>query len=401
MTRTAVITGVGAVTPLGTGARTLHERWCAGSSGIEDGFARCSEFEPKEHLSVKEVRRSDRFTQLALAAAAEALEDAGWDEGKPPVDPGRAACVIGTGIGGIGTLEEQHLLLQEKGAERISPLAIPLLMANAASGVVAMKHDLEGQSFGTVSACAAGAHAIGTAVRMIEHGDADVAVTGGSESSLTPLATAAFGRMDAMSDSGVSRPFDKRRDGFVMGEGAGVLVIEDEETARERGARVLGRVLGFGATSDAHHLTAPDPAGRGASRAIVNALRDAELEPADVIYVNAHGTSTPLNDRSETEALKAALGDERSHELPVSSLKSAIGHLLGAAGAVEAIATLLALRDRVAPPTLNWEEQDEGLDLDYVPGEARPLPNGDTRAIGISNSFGFGGHNAVLCLEAT
>jgi 3-oxoacyl-[acyl-carrier-protein] synthase II len=401
MTRSAVITGVGAVTPLGTGARTMHERWCAGGSGIADGFGRCSEFEPKEHLSVKEVRRSDRFTQLALAATNEALEDAGWEDARPPVDPGRAACVIGTGIGGIGTLEEQHLVLQEKGAERISPLAIPLLMANAASGVVAMKHDLEGQSFGTVSACAAGAHAIGTAVRMIQHGDADVAVTGGSESSLTPLATAAFGRMDAMSDSGVSRPFDKRRDGFVMGEGAGVLVIEDEETARERGARVLGRVLGFGATSDAHHLTAPDPAGRGAARAIENALRDADASPEDVIYVNAHGTSTPLNDRSETEALKAALGDERAHELPVSSLKSAIGHLLGAAGAVEAIATLLALRDRVAPPTLNWEEQDEGLDLDYVPGEARPLANGDTRAIGISNSFGFGGHNAVLCLEAT
>jgi 3-oxoacyl-[acyl-carrier-protein] synthase II len=400
MTRSVVITGVGSVTPLATGARTTHERWCAGGSGIEDGFGRCSEFEPKEHLSVKEVRRSDRFTQLALAATAEALEDAGWDDQRPPVDPGRAACVIGTGIGGIGTLEEQHLVLQEKGADKISPLAIPLLMANAASGVVAMKHDLEGQSFGTVSACAAGAHAIGSAVRMIQYGDADVAVTGGSESSLTPLATAAFERMDAMSNSGVSRPFDKRRDGFVMGEGAGVLVLEEEETARERGARVLGRVLGFGASSDAHHLTAPEPSGRGAARAIEAALRDAEIEPADVIYVNAHGTSTPLNDRSETEALKAALGDERAHELPVSSLKSSIGHLLGAAGAVEAIATLLALRDRVAPPTLNYEEPDEGLDLDYVPAESRPLPNGDTRAIGISNSFGFGGHNAVLALEA-
>jgi 3-oxoacyl-[acyl-carrier-protein] synthase II len=401
MTRNVVITGVGSVTPLGTGAHTTHERWCAGGSGIEDGFGRCSEFEPKEHLSVKEVRRSDRFTQLALAATGEALEDAGWDDLRPPVDPPRAACVIGTGIGGIGTLEEQHLVLQEQGADRISPLAIPLLMANAASGVVAMKHDLEGQSFGTVSACAAGAHAIGSAVRMIQYGDADVAVTGGSESSLTPLATAAFERMDAMSDSGVSRPFDRRRDGFVMGEGAGILVLEEEETARERGAQVLGRVLGFGASSDAHHLTAPEPSGRGAARAIEAALQDADVEPADVIYVNAHGTSTPLNDRSETEALKVALGDERAHELPVSSLKSSIGHLLGAAGAVEAIATLLALRDRVAPPTLNYEEPDEGLDLDYVPADARPLPNGDTRAIGISNSFGFGGHNAVLCLEAT
>jgi len=398
MTRAAVITGVGAVTPLGVGAHTLHERWSAGRSGVEDGFGRCSEFEPKERLSVKEVRRSDRFTQLALGAAGEALHDAGWD-GRPPGDPGRAACVIGTGIGGIGTLEEQHLLLREQGADRISPLAIPQLMANAAAGVLAMKHDLEGQSFGTVSACAAGAHAIGTAARLIAYGDADVAVTGGSEASLTPLATAAFGRMDAMSESGVSRPFDRRRDGFVMGEGAGVLVLEEEGAARERGARVLGRVLGFGATSDAHHLTAPDPSGRGAARAIELALEDAGVAPRDVIYVNAHGTSTPLNDRSETQAIKAALGD-RAGDVPVSSTKSAIGHLLGAAGAVEAIATLLALRDRVAPPTLNHEQPDDGLDLDYVPRESRALPNGDTRAIGISNSFGFGGHNAVLCLEA-
>jgi 3-oxoacyl-[acyl-carrier-protein] synthase II len=225
-------------------------------------------------------------------------------------------------------------------------------------------------------------------------------VTGGSESTLTPLATAAFERMEATSPSGVSRPFDRRRDGFVMGEGAGVLVLEEESKARERGARILGRVRGYGSTSDAHHLTAPQPDGHGAARAVERALEDACVGPEDVLYVNAHGTSTPLNDRSETQALKAALGDERAHEIPVSSTKSTIGHLLGAAGAVEAIATLLALRDRVAPPTLNYEEPDEGLDLDYVSDGAKPLPNGDTAAIGISNSFGFGGHNAVLCLEA-
>jgi 3-oxoacyl-[acyl-carrier-protein] synthase II len=400
VSRSVVITGVGAVTPLGVGARTLHERWTAGRSGIEDGFARCSEFEPREHLSVKDVRRSDRYTQLALTAATEAIADAGWDSG-PPIDPERAACVIGTGIGGIGTLENQHLILQEQGADRVSPLGIPIAISNAAAGVVAMRNDLRGPSFGTVSACAAGAHAIGTAARLIAYGDADVVVAGGSEAALTPLSTAGFVKMEATSKTGISRPFDRRRDGFVMGEGAGVLVLEDEEVARERGARVLGRLLGYAATSDAHHLTAPDPSGRGAARAIELALKDAGVGTGDVIYVNAHGTSTPLNDRSETEALKAALGDERAHELPVSSLKSAVGHLLGAAGAVEAIATLLALRDRVAPPTLNYEEVDEGLDLDYVPGEARPLQNGDTRAIGISNSFGFGGHNAVLCLEAT
>ncbi|HWH95313.1 MAG TPA: beta-ketoacyl-ACP synthase II, partial [Baekduia sp.] len=395
-----VITGVGAVTPLGVGARTLHERWTAGQTGIEDGFGRASEFEPKEHLSVKDVRRSDRYTQLALAAANEALEDAGWEDG-PPGDPERAACVIGTGIGGIGTLEGQHIVMRDQGAERISPLSIPLLMANAASGVVAMKHDLRGQSFGTVSACAAGAHAIGMAERLIRYGDADCVVTGGSEAAITPLATAAFGRMDALSDSGISRPFDRRRDGFVMGEGAGILVLESEEFAKQRGARILGALRGYASTSDAYHLTAPEPNGRGAAKAIELALEDADLRPEDIVYVNAHGTSTPLNDRAETNAIKSALGEERAKGLPVSSTKSAIGHLLGAAGAVESIATLLALRDRIAPPTLNYEEQDEGLDLDYVPREARPLANGDTPAIGISNAFGFGGHNAVLVLEAT
>jgi 3-oxoacyl-[acyl-carrier-protein] synthase II len=397
VTRQVVITGVGAVTPLGVGARTLHERWTAGESGIEDGLGRCSEFDPKEHLSTKEVRRSDRFTQLALTSAAEAFEDAGWDEAD--YSPERVACVIGTGIGGIGTIEVQHDTLREQGSERVSPLAVPLMMANAASGVLAMRHDLQGQSFGTVSACAAGAHALGTAARLVAYGDADAALAGGSESAITPLATAAFGRMDATSDSGISRPFDRRRDGFVMGEGAGVLVLEEEESARERNARVLGRLLGYGATSDAHHLTAPEPHGKGAAKAIELALADAGVATDDVIYVNAHGTSTQLNDRSETEAIKSALG-EHAAKVPVSSSKSAIGHLLGAAGAVEAIATLLALRDRVAPPTLNHEEPDDGLDLDYVPGSARPLPNGDTPAIGISNAFGFGGHNAVLCLEA-
>ena len=240
MTRNVVITGVGAITPLGVGARTLHERWSAGQSGIEDGFGRASEFEPKEHLSTKEVRRSDRFTQFALAAAAEAIEDAGWD-GDPPYDPERVASVIGTGIGGIGTLEANHIILRDEGADRISPLSIPLLMANAASGVVAMKHDLRGQSFGTVSACAAGAHAIGTAERIIRYGDADAVVTGGSEAAITPLATAAFSRMDALSDSGISRPFDRRRDGFVMGEGAGILVLE-EEAGRPRARRAHPRL---------------------------------------------------------------------------------------------------------------------------------------------------------------
>ena len=398
MSRGVAITGVGAVTPLGVGARTLHERWSAGRSGIEDGLGRCDEFEPKEHLSVKEVRRSDRFTQLALTAAGEALEDAGIGE-EIPGDPDRFATVIGTGIGGITTIEEQHTIMEERGPEKVSPLGIPILMANAASGVVSMKYGLRGQSFGTVSACSAGAHAIGMAARLIAYGDADRALAGGTESTLTPLTIAGFTKMEALSKTGISRPFDARRDGFVLGEGAGVLMLEEESAARERGARILGILKGYASTSDAFHLTAPEPEGRGARRAIELALEDAGATPEDVAYVNAHGTSTPLNDRAETEAIKHALGD-RSAEVPVSSTKSTIGHLLGAAGAVEAVATLLALRDRIAPPTLNYGEPDEGLDLDYVPNEARPLGNGDGPVLGISNSFGFGGHNVVLAIEA-
>jgi 3-oxoacyl-[acyl-carrier-protein] synthase II len=263
-----------------------------------------------------------------------------------------------------------------------------------------MRHGLRGQVYGVVSACAAGAHAIGAGMRMIQSGDADAAVVGGSEAALTALSSAAFAAMDATSTSGVSRPFDARRDGFVMGEGAGVLILEALDAAEERGAEAIGELLGYAATADAHHLTAPEPEGRGAARAIERALADAGVEPEELDYVNAHGTSTPLNDRAETVALKAALG-ESAHEVPVSSAKSAIGHLLGAAGAVEAVATVLALRERVAPPTLGYAEVDEGLDLDYVPDGPRPLSpegDGDRPAVGISNSFGFGGHNAVLCL---
>ena len=265
-----------------------------------------------------------------------------------------------------------------------------------------MRHGLRGPVFGVMSACASGTHAIGTAARMIESGEAEAVVTGGAEATLTPLAKAAFAAMEATSPSAISRPFDARRDGFVMGEGAGVLVLESEETARGRGATVLGEVLGCAATADAHHLTAPDPSRDSAALAITRALADGGCSPDDLDYVNAHGTSTPLNDRSETVALKRALG-ERAATTPVSSTKSAIGHLLGAAGAVEAIATVLALRDRVAPPTLNYEQPDEGLDLDYVPDGLRPLAirqsgHGPKPAVAISNSFGFGGHNAVVCL---
>jgi 3-oxoacyl-[acyl-carrier-protein] synthase II len=398
MRREVVVTGLGAVTPLGVGARTLHERWIAGTSGIEDGEGACTEFEPTDHLSVKEVRRADRFTQMALVSSDEALAEAGWDGGLP-YEASRVGSIIGTGIGGIGTLTHNHEVLLEQGPGKVSPLAIPLMMGNAGSGAVAMRHKLKGPSFAPLSACAAGAHAIGEAVELIESGRADAVVAGGSEAGLVPLARAAFRALDALSDSGISRPFDRRRDGFVMGEGAAVLVIEDGEQARERGANILAYIRGYGATTDAYHLTAPDKEGLGAAEAMRIALADAGLEPEDVVYVNAHGTSTPLNDRAETKALKLALGDA-AKDIPVSSTKSAIGHLLGAAGAVESVATILALRDRIAPPTLGHEEPEEGLDLDYVPGKARPLDIDGKPAVGLSNAFGFGGHNAVLCLEA-
>ena len=398
--RRVVITGVGAVTPLGVGARTLHNHWVAGCDGIEDGLGLCDDFDPEQVLSKKEVRRSDRFTQLAITAAHEALEDTGWSDG-PPYEPERVGCVIGTGIGGIGTIEEQFGVLMEQGEKAVSPLSVPMMMPNSAAGAIAMRYGLTGPNWGVGSACAAGAHAIGDALRLVRDGEIDAMVTGGSEAGVTMLGRVAFARMGATSRLGISRPFDARRDGFVLGEGAGVLVLEEAEAARARGAEPLGELVGYGATADAFHLTAPEPGGAGAARAIDLALKDAGIAPEEVHFVNAHGTSTPLNDRAETDALKLALG-EHAKRIPVSALKSAIGHLMGAGGAVEAVSTVLALRDRVAPPTLNYEEPEEGLDLDYVPGSAKRLPNGGAapRAIGISNSFGFGGHNAVLCVAA-
>ena len=398
--RRVLVTGVGAVTPLGVGATTLIDRWAAGECGIEDGLGRCSDFEPTDALSRKEARRMDRFTQFAVASADEALAQAGWTgDGDSPHDPERIGCVIGTGIGGITSLEWQQGVMRERGPKAVSPLSVPLLMGNAAAGAVAMRHGLRGPTFGVMSACAAGAHAIGQAMRMIESGEADAVITGGAEAALAEIAIAAFASMGATSPSGISRPFDARRDGFVMGEGGAALVLEAEDSLERRGGESLGELLGYAATSDAFHLTAPEPSGRDAARAITLALGDAGLEPADVDYVNAHGTSTPLNDAGETEAIKTALGAAAA-AVPVSSTKSVIGHLLGAAGAVEAVATLGALGRGIAPPTVGWEERDPELDLDYVPGEARELDGDGAHLVAISNSFGFGGHNAVLCLSA-
>ena len=396
MKRRVVITGLGAVTPLGVGVDALFERWAAGESGILDGAGACTDFEPSELLSVKEVRRLDRFSQLALVAAAEAIADAGWDGGLP-IDPVRIGCIVSTGIGGIQTIELQHDVLRDRGPARMSPLGIPAQMPNAAAAAVSMKYGLKGQMFSVVSACSSGAHAIGSAMRMIQYDDADAVVVGGAEATLTPFGFGSFNSMQALSPTGMSRPFDARRDGFVMGEGAGVLVLEEAEAAAARGAKVLGEVSGYGSTSDAYHLTAPEPSGEAATRAIELALSDAGVAPEQIDYINAHGTSTQLNDAAETAAIKRALGEEQAYRVPISSTKSATGHLLGAAGAVEAVATVRTLATRVIPPTLGYEVPDPDCDLDYVPGEARPLVLSNGRPpVALSNSFAFGGHNVAL-----
>src|SRR5947209_1411750 len=291
MKRRVLITGTGAVTPLGVGAQALHERWASGVCGIVDGAGACTDFEPSDHLSVKEVRRLDRFSQMAVVAADQALEQAGWGA-EFPYDATRVGCVIATGIGGQMTVESQLDVMRDKGPRMVSPLGIPQYMPNAAAAAISMKHHLQGQTYGVVSACSSGANALGSALRMIQYGDADAAVTGGSEAALTPFAFASFEAMQALSPTGISRPFDARRDGFVMGEGAGVLVLEELEAARARGATILGEVAGYGATADAHHLTAPEPTGTAAARAVAMALEDAGVETDGVSYINAHGTST-------------------------------------------------------------------------------------------------------------
>ncbi len=399
MKRRVVITGLGAVTPLGVGADVLFERWAAGECGILDGAGACTDFEPSEVLSVKEVRRLDRFSQLALVSAGEAIADAGWDGGVP-YDPFRVGCVVATGIGGIQTVEAQLVVQRERGAERMSPLGIPAQMPNAAAAAISMKYGLKGQAFAVASACSSAAHAIGCGLRMIQYDDADAVVVGGSEATLTTFGFGSFNAMQALSPSGISRPFDARRDGFVMGEGSAVLVLEEASAAEARGATILGEIAGYGSTSDAHHLTAPEPSGAAATRAMELAMADAGVTPEHIDYINAHGTSTQLNDAAETAAIKRTLGDERAHKVPISSLKSATGHLLGAAGAAEAVATVKTLLTRVIPPTLGYEVPDPDCDLDYVPGEARPLvlSNGGPPTA-MSNSFAFGGHNVALVFK--
>lgn len=404
----ALVTGIGVVTPIGTGAETFWDALVAGRSGAApiEGFdasayatriaCQVSDFEPSEHMDARTVARSDRFTQLAVAAGALAWADAGLDES---LDRTRAGAIVGSGIGGLYTIEEQTLALAGGGPRRVSPFTVPKLMPNAAAAALGMHLGLRGINHCVASACATGAHAIGEALLAIRAGRADVVLAGGTEAALTPVGLAAFDRMGALSRRNdeperASRPFDAGRDGFVFGEGAGVLVLESEEHARRRGARVIARVSGYGSTADAFHLTQPDPEGDGATRAMTAALEDAGVYPEDVDYVNAHGTSTPYNDRIETLAIKRALGPE-SKRIPVTSTKSQTGHLLGAAGAVEAAAAALIVERGVVPRTLNLEEPDPDCDLDYVGDEARA----QRVSVALSNSFGFGGQNACLVLK--
>jgi 3-oxoacyl-[acyl-carrier-protein] synthase II len=374
--------------------------WCGGAPAITEGEGRCVGFEARDHLSRKESHRTDRFVHFSVVASDEAVCQAGWGE-RLPTEPERIGSIVGAGFGGVNTSDAQQEVMRNEGWRRVNPLTVPKIMGNAAAAALALRYGLGGPSFQTGAACASGASAVVNAFRLIRSGEIDACLAGGSEASLTDFSRATFRIMGAISPSGFSRPFDARRDGFILGEGAGVLALEAEEVACARGAVILAEVAGIGETSDSYHLTSPDPEANAAARAISQALVMAGLTAQDVDYVNAHGTSTPLNDAAETAALKRALGPECAMAIPTSSAKSAIGHLVGAAGAVEAVALVASLHEKVAPPTLSYEEPDPACDLDYVPGGPRPLQlKKDGRLVGLSNSFGFGGHNSVLCMVA-
>jgi 3-oxoacyl-[acyl-carrier-protein] synthase II len=388
---TVVVTGRGVVSSIGESPDAFFEALLAKRSGIADGMGACVDFDPEAAMSPKEARRADRYTQLAVAAAEQAAEEAGLADG---VDPQRLGVLVGTGVGGLVTLQAECEAWLEGGDRAVSPHFVPMMMPNAAAGTIAMRVGAQGPGFSVSSACATGGHAIGEATRMIDRGEVDAVIAGGTEAALTGLCIAAFRRMGALSREGVSRPFDAGRDGFVMGEGAAVLVLEREDHARARGARILARIAGYGASNDAFHITQPHETGRGAIQAMYATLSDADLAPGDVGYINAHGTSTPFNDKIETVAIKQVFNGSATPP-PVSSTKSHIGHLLGAAGAVEALVCVEAVRRGVLPPTINYEQPDPECDLDYVPEGPREAPGLE---LALSNSFGFGGQNACLAV---
>lgn len=401
-----VVTGMGAVTPVGNCVADSWDAVCAGTPGITrisrfdtDGFAaqiagEVKDFDPRQYVDAREVRRMDRFTQYAVAAGQQAMDDSGLDVSAQNTD--RIGVFVGSGIGGIESLESQFAVMAARGPSRLSPFLIPMLLTDTAAGAISIRFGLRGPNLAVVSACATGAHAVGEGAAAIRRGDADVMICGSSEAAVTPMTIAGFAAMRALSTrndapAAASRPFEKQRDGFVVGEGAGILVLESLEHALNRGARIYGEVAGYGATADASHITAPPEDGEGAARAMQSALEQARLQPQDVQYINAHGTSTPLNDRAETQAIKAVFG-AHAGALAVSSTKSMTGHLLGGAGGVESVFCLKAIEGNVIPPTINYAVPDPDCDLDYVPNTARSA----VVHAAMNNSFGFGGHNASL-----
>ena len=407
--RRVVITGVGAVTPVGNSAEEFWAALIQGKSGIgpitrfdasplpTKIAGELKGFDPLRYMDKKDDRKFDPFLKYALACAAMAVEDAGLNVER--VDRTRFGVLVGSGIGGITTLLETHKILLEKGPDRVSPFFIPMLIVNMASGLISMRFGAKGPNSSIVTACATGNHAIGDAMKIIQRNDADVMIAGGSEAIILPLTFAGFCQMKAMSTRNddparASRPFDAARDGFVCGEGGGLLVLESLDHALGRDARIYAEVVGYGMTGDAYHMTAPDPEADGAARAMTLAMKDAEVEPSAVSYINAHGTSTPYNDKSETMAIKRVFG-EHARKLAVSSTKSMTGHLIGAAGGIEAIATALAIHHGILPPTINYETPDPDCDLDYVPNQARK----QDVEVALSNAFGFGGTNATIVLR--
>ena len=410
MRRRVVVTGFGCLTPVGNDVATTWRSLLAGKSGAGPitkfdpakfpvrFAAEVKGFDPVVFMDRKEAKRADAYTQYAVAAAVQAMQDAGFAAGNG-YDPERTGGIIGSGIGGLRSFEEQHDVYKERGPSKISPFFIPMFIADIAAGIVSMRFNAKGPNYATVSACATSAHAIGVAYRAIQYGDADIILSGGAEATVTPMAIGGFANMKALSERNdspetASRPFDATRDGFVMGEGSGVVVLEELEHAMKRGARIYAEIVGYGATGDAYHLTAPAPDGEGAQRAMRRAMQDADLKPGDVQYINAHGTSTPANDLNETKAIKAVFGDE-ARKLNVSSTKSATGHMLGAAGAVEFIFSALAVREGKVPPTINYQTPDPECDLNYTPNQAATRE----MTVALSNSFGFGGHNVTLAVR--
>lgn len=406
--RRVVVTGMGAVTPLGNNVADTWSGLRTGKNGIDhitlfdtEKFkaklaAEVRGFDPGQYLEVNDVLRTDRYTQFAAASAQQAVDESGI-AGK--VDPDRFSVLFGTGIGGINTFETEHTKLLEKGPRRVSPLFIPMMISNMAAGMIAIRHDCRGTAMPIVTACASGSNAIGEAMRLIRHGYADAVITGGTEASVTPSAVAGFVNMQALSTSddpnAASLPFDSRRGGFVIGEGSVAFVLEEYEHAVSRGARIYGELCGYGTTCDAYHITAPHPEARGGAKAMTDAMAEAGYTAEDTVYVNAHGTGTPMNDAIETIAIKKALGEEKAREAFVSSTKSMTGHMLGAAGAIEALACIFALQESIIPPTINLNEQDEACDLNCVPNTAVKAPV----TLALSNSLGFGGHNACLAFR--